>query len=184
MVERKRTIPTGLHIENGRLTQAVWDTIFAALGDAAVNVGSQVSGLQESIRAVDTKATQAGTAAATANANVGNLAASGGGFYATVSPSGAYGEELAPAVVASNNVTVTAGGGTPPYTYAWTLSLGLTMTVDSPSAASTGFTSIGEVPAWTTFEDTATCTVTDAALLTTEVSVGVTLYGSSNDPPP
>lgn len=180
----RRQLPAGPHVVNGVIQKSVWDWFAAFAGDEAGVVGSRVSGVEESIRAVDTKATQANAAAASANANVGNLAASGGGFYATVSPASAYGEELAPAIVASNSVTVTPSGGTAPYTYAWTLASGLTMSADSPTSATTAFTSSSAVPPWTSFDDVATCTVTDAALLTTDISVGVSLYGASNDPPP
>lgn len=188
----RRKVPNPPHLmADGRtFTPAMIDWIAAIANDEAVavetNVGSTVSGIASSLAVVDQKAVQAKAAANSAAAGVNTLtatvAAGGGtGFSATVSPVSAYGSEAGPAVIASNSVTVTPTGGVAPYSYSWALGVGTTITINSAAAATTGFTSIGSVPPWTAYEDTATCTVTDSTggtPLTTQVSLNVTLYAT------
>lgn len=108
----------------------------------------------------------------------------GGSLIATASPGAANGFVFVaePAsltsVVTSNNVTVTAAGGTAPYTYSWTKVSGDTLTVTAPTADTTQFTA-------TLFKNTeraATyrCTVTDALLATDSVDVAVFLSYSTD----
>lgn len=73
-------------------------------------------------------------------------------------------------------VVITASGGTPGYTYAWTwLSGGSGITITSPGAASTTFSVTGMAR----YEDrngTARCTITDSASHTTTVDVNIDFY--------
>lgn len=81
--------------------------------------------------------------------------------------------------LSTNSVTVTASGGTPGYTYAWTwVSGGTSVTTTSPTAAATNFSATGMVK----YEDrggTARCTITDSASRTVTVDVSVDLYRDS-----
>lgn len=75
------------------------------------------------------------------------------------------------------STTVTVSGGTSPYTYAWTLVTGDTLTVDSPSAATTTFTKTS-IPSLGAYEATYRCTVTDSTSgtpLTATADVFVTI---------
>ena len=106
----------------------------------------------------------------------------GGGLSATASPGSATGAVTNSSlftVVTSNSVTVTATGGTAPYTYAWTRVSGDSAPTPSSYTAAGVYwsASVGRDQ-----ERTATwrCTVTDAALDTATVDVGVTLIHNSD----
>lgn len=83
---------------------------------------------------------------------------------ASASPETVYGSTLGTGTATTNSTTVTPSGGTPPYTYAWTLlsrdNLSADPTANSPTAATTTFTQtsigIGE-----SYSATWRCTVTD-----------------------
>lgn len=78
------------------------------------------------------------------------------------------------------STTVTASQGTPGYTYAWTwLSGGTGITINSPSAATTSFSSTG-LALEETRSGTARCTVTDSAGATVTKDVPVTINRTSN----
>ena len=75
------------------------------------------------------------------------------------------------------SVTVTPSGGVSPYTYAWTLLSGDTLTVNSPSAATTTFSKTGMISG-DSFDATYRCTVTDSTggtPLTATADVPVTI---------
>lgn len=79
------------------------------------------------------------------------------------------------ASITTDSTTVTAFGGSTPYTYAWTRNSGSTdIAVDSASAATTTFTGTSLVSG-TTYTATFRCTVTDNAAATTTVDVPVTI---------
>jgi hypothetical protein len=67
--------------------------------------------------------------------------------------------------------TVTPSGGTAPYTYAWSITVG-TCTINSPTSASTRFTKTG-VNSGTEYDATAQCVVTDALGSTATVTVSL-----------
>ena len=85
--------------------------------------------------------TEAWVGAAGSAKQVYALAGGGGGFAAVIDPNAA--------------LSVTATGGTAPYSYAWTQS-GATDGFDTPTAATTTLFSLSDAPA------VASCTVTDA----------------------
>jgi hypothetical protein len=83
-----------------------------------------------------------------------------GQVFATASPTTESAGGLAPGVVTTGTTTVTATGGVPGYTYAWTWqSGGASITITSPASASTAFTAF--VNHGSSFSGTALCTVTD-----------------------
>lgn len=93
---------------------------------------------------------------------------------ASVDDSTPYGDgEQGTGTIWSNAATVTASGGTAPYTYAWSKVSGDTLTVESSTAASTRFGhSSATVGTWT---GVYRCTVTDAASNTATVDVTATI---------
>jgi hypothetical protein len=75
------------------------------------------------------------------------------------------------------SVTVTPSGGVSPYTYSWTLLTGDTLTVNSPTAATTTFSMTGMISG-DSFDATYRCTVTDSTggtPLTATADVTVTI---------
>ena len=95
---------------------------------------------------------------------------------ATASPTSLY-KTTTGSSATTNSVTVTPSGGTSPYTYAWTLLSGDTLTVTSPSAATTTFSKTG-MGTGDSFSATYRCTVTDSTggtPLTATADVPVTI---------
>jgi hypothetical protein len=85
------------------------------------------------------------------------------------------------ASITSANTTVTATGGTTPYTYSWVRTSGSALiSANSASAATTSFTGT-TLASGTTYEALFTCTVTDnvAATATATVTVSLTRTGMS-----
>jgi hypothetical protein len=79
------------------------------------------------------------------------------------------------ASITTASTTVTAVGGTTPYTYAWTRIAGSTsISADSPAAATTTFTGSSLVSG-TTYDATFRCTVTDSAGTPAVKTVDVTV---------
>lgn len=112
------------------------------------------------------------------NGNVSSVAASAsaGALSAAISAPYAVGGATAggPGTTSPASV-VTASGGTPTYTYAWAKVSGSTLTVNSPTAASTTFTGTPGVNS--TLNAIYRCTVTDSAgspaTATADVSVSI-----------
>jgi len=95
---------------------------------------------------------------------------------ASASPTSLYKSGLT-ASQTTASTTVTPSGGVSPYTYAWTLLSGDTLTVNSPSAATTTFSKTGMLPG-DSFDATYRCTVTDSTSgtpLTATADVPVTI---------
>ena len=84
-----------------------------------------------------------------------------------------------PKTITSGSVTVTATGGTPGYTYAWTwLSGGSGITINSATSATTTFDGTNAFNG-THKTGTARCTITDSLSATATVDVPVNLYWPS-----
>ena len=161
------------------LSQPVLDYLLDRDYTNETNIGSLNSGQNE----IRTTVAQAQATANGAVSGVATLASqtAPGGFYAAASPSSALGSRIGSGVVTTNAVAVTPTGGTPGYTYAWTLESG-NFTILSPTSASTTFRA--SVTAGETVEDIATCTVTDSLAATTSISIGVAIYGEIDGLPP
>jgi hypothetical protein len=93
-----------------------------------------------------------------------------GGMTAAASPTSLYTSSFS-SPITSSSTTVTPTGGTAAYTYAWTKVSGDTLTVNSPTSASTTFS------ASVTSSKTAIyrCTVTDSLATTATADVTITL---------
>ena len=111
--------------------------------------------------------------------NINNTAASGGALSAVADPSYAFNINGTGTVV-SSSVTVTASGGTPSYSYAWTKVSGDDISVVSASSDTTTFQATG-VTSGEIRTAVFRCTVTDSAgsPATTTVDVSVTLGDAS-----
>lgn len=141
-------------------------------------VSATASGIISGSVAIDPTITGRGSLSEELDATGSNIAttaasASAGALAASVSPTYAFGLSGAGSVV-SSTVTVTASGGTAPYTYAWTKKSGLGSVVatDATSAATTFSETLTAGQFRTTIW---TCTVTDDVAATTTVDVSVTL---------
>jgi hypothetical protein len=98
----------------------------------------------------------------------------GGALSGYANKSSVGGTRTGPGSVTSSTVTITATGGTGPYTYAWTKIAGDTITATLPTAATTAFS--GTVALGETITATFQCEITDSALATFMVGpIGVGL---------
>lgn len=93
---------------------------------------------------------------------------------ASASPETVSGISSGSGTITTNATTVTPTGGTPPYTYAWSLEshdgVGGTPAADSPTSATTTFTQTGIPPGESTSASW-TCTVTDSLSNTAPATV-------------
>lgn len=168
-------ITTPLLEADGQTMTKPWHRYFEGERGYTDNVNSGVTAAAAAAQTAQTAAVQAQATATGAVAGVATLAdqTAPGGYYASCSPSSAFGSRVGSGLVTTNSVTVTPTGGTGPYTYAWTLDSG-NFTILTPTAAATAFRA--SVPIGETVEDVATCTVTDSLAATTSVSIGVAIY--------
>lgn len=168
--------PHGTVSMNGKdypitLSRAMLDYIIDATRTSETNIGSVNSGVNEAKAA----AAQAQATATGAVAGIATLAdqTAPGGYYATCSPASAFGSRVGTGQVTTASVTASPVGGTPGYTYAWTLESG-NFTILSPTSAATTFRA--SVASGETVEDIATCTITDSLAVTASISIGVAIY--------
>jgi hypothetical protein len=159
--------------KDGRLTNE-WYKYLTGGVTFTDNVNSGVAQAQAA-------AAQAQATASGAVAGIATLASqtAPGGFYASATPSSAFGDRVGTGTATTNAVTVTPTGGTGPYTYAWVLDLA-NFTIGASTSATTSFT--GFVSIGTTTEDIATCTITDSVAATTSISIGVAIYAEGTAP--
>ena len=159
--------------KDGRLT-VEWYKYLTGGVTFTSNVNSGVTQAQAA-------AAQAQATATGAVAGIATLASqtAPGGFYASATPSSAFGDRVGTGTATTNTVTVTPTGGTGPYTYAWVLDLA-NFTIGSATSATTSFS--GFVSIGTTTEDIATCTVTDSLAATASISIGVAIYAEGVAP--
>jgi hypothetical protein len=99
-----------------------------------------------------------------------------GALTASINPGSLYVQNQ-PGLLSTGNCTVTAVGGTGPYSYAWTKQSGDTLIVTAPASATTAFEQT--VAAGQYLQATYCCTVTDSAAATFEVCIPVTIFGFS-----
>ena len=95
---------------------------------------------------------------------------------ASASPTSLYKSTLTSSAT-TGNTTVTPSGGTSPYTYSWALLSGDSMTINSPTSATTSFTN-GGLGVGDSYSGTFRCTVTDSTggtPLTATADVTVTI---------
>jgi hypothetical protein len=149
---------------------ALWQNAGATNNAITGNVNSGVALAQAA--ALAAQATADGAAQQAADVGAAALA-----FSASASPANVSGFRLGSGAVTTNATTVTPTGGTGPYTYAWSLVSGDTFTVNSPTAATTTFTT-----GLTTGQDKSAvyrCTVTDSLLAEATATVGVSVTENS-----
>jgi hypothetical protein len=91
-------------------------------------------------------------------------------------PTSASGSRNGAGAVTSNSVTITPSVGLAPYTYAWTYISGTVLTVTSPTAAATTFSTT--LTNGQSVSAVYRCTVTDAELRTKTIDVSVSLVST------
>lgn len=89
----------------------------------------------------------------------------------SISPSSLYNSRSGSGSLTSSTATGTASGGTGPYTYAWTYVSGNSYTINSPSSASTTFTT--SLTAGQLKSGVYRCTVTDSLSATASATITV-----------
>lgn len=110
------------------------------------------------------------------NGNDGNFsgALSGGGTLSGFkSPNSAVVGLQGGGYLTTNSVTITASGGTSPYTYLWTKVSGDTVTINSPTSNTTSFSAT--VNDGETKNAIYKCTITDDVAATFDVQVNITI---------
>lgn len=136
--------------------------------DSETDIGSVLSGLR----------------LAEADISVAQATANGASQAAQDAPNNSFVVAISPAVaeiisagfgpLTTNSVTVTPSGGTAPYTYAWSFVSGDTVTINSPTSATTTFT--GDPVGYSVLSSVYRCTVTDNAAADASVTVGISIY--------
>ncbi len=92
---------------------------------------------------------------------------------ASISPPNLY--KFGSGVITSDPATCVVQGGAAPYTYAWTYVSGQSYTINSPSSASTTFTT--SISAGVLKSGVYRCTVTDARSASVQVDITVDFEG-------
>jgi hypothetical protein len=160
--------------KEGRLTNEWYKYLTGGVSFTTnVNSGVAAAALAAEQARADAAAAQAtADAAAQAATDVADAALT---FTLSANRSGVFGSRLGTGSVTTNSVTVTASGGTGPYTYAWAYVSGdAVFTAGSPTAVTTTFsgtiTSLGQ-----DFTAVWRCTATDSLAATASTTVGVSI---------
>lgn len=190
MADKKRQLPDKIVDADGRPTldfQIFMDDLI--YGTAADSIGTllsgrntdsaKITGIISGTVSIDPFITDRGKLfgeldAVTANTNSVASSASGSSLTASIDAAFALGSGTGGGTFTTPSRTVTAAGGTSPYTYAWAKVSGDTLTVTSPTSAATTFS--GTPGVGNTLHAVYRCTVTDnvAATATVDVSVSLT----------
>lgn len=150
---------------DGRLTRPWYEYMTGGVRYSQ-NVNTGVSQARAEAAAAQATASAASTTAQAVATN---------GFTVTISVPVLYEFSENGGTQTTAGVTVTASGGTGPYTYAWTKTSGDTLTLSGPSSNNTTFAGDPSLDDEGILIAEYKCTVTDAALLTAEISIGVTI---------
>jgi len=156
-------VATPIVDSDGRLTQA-WYRYLTGGVSYSDNINSGVSQALAAAAAAQATASAASQTAQAAQSNA---------FTVTVDTPTAEIISTATGTLVTNSVTVTASGGTAPYTYAWARVSGDVVTITSSTAASTTFSGAPAINETLTGEYR--CTVTDNVAATATITVGVTI---------
>lgn len=152
------------------------NTVLAGVNSVTATTAAIIAGTQPLVDVLITSVGSVVGTISTQNTNVATVtgAASGGALVATLSSPAVADYRSGPGPVATSSVTVTASGGTGPYTYAWTNVSGDTFTPTAPTAATTTFQITVAVDDVKTAQYR--CTVTDSLAATYAVDVSVTAF--------
>lgn len=189
MADKKRQLPDKIVDADGRPTldfQIFMDDLI--YGSAADSIGTllsgrntdsaKITGIISGTVSIDPFITDRGKLsgeldAVTANTNSVASSASGSSLTASIDAAFAFASGVGGGAFTTPSRTVTAAGGTSPYTYAWAKVSGDTLTVTSPTSASTTFS--GTPGVGNTLQAVYRCTVTDNVAATTTVDVSVSI---------
>lgn len=161
-------------LENGGSGNPAIGTLLSGINSVTATTTAIVNGTQPLADVVITNVGSVAGTIATQNTNVATVTntASGGALVATLDKAAVSGSRSGAGTVTTGSVTVTASGGTGPYTYAWTRVTGETFTPTAATSATTAF------QITVAAEDVKTaqyrCTVTDSLSATYAVDVSVT----------
>lgn len=157
-------INTPLVDQSGRLTQP-WYQYLTGGVNFSVNVNRGVSEAKADAAVAQSTANAASQSAQDAQSN---------SFAVAVDSPYVLASSDAVEPLTTDATTVTPSGGTGPYTYAWTLVSGDTLTINSPTAATTTFTG---TPAYNSnLSGVYRCTVTDSLAATASITVSATVF--------
>ncbi len=156
-------ITTPLLEADGRTISPAWYRYFQGERGYSSNVNSGATAAAAAAAEAAAQAAAAQATADSANQQVADVAAGVAAgtimFSASVSPAIASATRVGPGAVTTNSVTVTVAGGTGPFTYAWALVSGDTFTPNSPTSATTNFST--SLTAGQEKSGVYRCTVTD-----------------------
>jgi hypothetical protein len=153
-------------------------TLLAGVNSVTTRTNAIIAGTQPLADVLITGLGSVTGAIVSTSTNISNTAAAASAGALTASASAAFvsGDRVGAGSVTTDAVTITAAGGTGPYTYAWTSVEGL-FPANSATAATTTFTrTLTNGQSISTIQR---CTVTDAVAATFEVDVTVSGFSTA-----